>query len=123
MREFHSCSLAVDASGIYAEQDSDTVPGATGDLRSGHASVQVQGHAPVPQVVWPEGQRGVHLGMRESFLPGELPDAPVAVLAEQAALCTAEQAPVRASAEAVEVRTDEADQDRSSPLHPATCCD
>jgi hypothetical protein len=58
--------LAVDAMGVDVEQDDDAVPGAAGNLGGGHARVQGQGHARVPQVVRPPGERG---GFAEAGMP------------------------------------------------------
>lgn len=79
------------------------MPGATGDFPDGHASVQVQRHATVPQVVKPQYQRRVNLGGREGFLAGELPDPPVAALAEQPAPCAAVHVSSRAVVSSVKV--------------------
>jgi hypothetical protein len=51
-------SLAVDAVGVDVEQDDDAVSGAAGNLGGGHARVQRQGHARVPQIVRAPGERG-----------------------------------------------------------------
>jgi len=55
IRLFQSWLVTVDASGVDTEQDRNTVPSAAGDLQSGHASIQVQRHATVPQIVRPQG--------------------------------------------------------------------
>src|SRR5690242_8004533 len=78
--------LAVDAVGVDLEQDGDAVPGAAGDLCSGHARIQGQGHTGVPQVVGPGGERGGVLGGSQRGGAGTGPHGAVgAVLDEPAA--------------------------------------
>ena len=88
---------------IFAQEDRDSMASSPGDLGSGDTGVELQGHAAVPQVVGPGSQRGAGLGRGEGLPPGLLPDASIAALAEHGTTRTAEQAPVRRGAEAVQV--------------------
>ena len=48
---------AVDAFGVDGQEHFDAVSGPLCNLGSWHASVEPQGDAAVPQIVWPPGQR------------------------------------------------------------------
>lgn len=62
----HDLFVAIDALGVGLEQDVDGVAGPVGDLGGVNAGVESEGHAGVPEVVRPRGQRQVHLVWRES---------------------------------------------------------
>src|SRR6202030_290315 len=86
--------LAVDAVGIDLEQDDDAVPGAAGALGGGHPGVQGQGHAGVPQVVGPGGERGGVLGGGQRGGTGIGPHGAVGAVLDEPAAHGLEDAPV-----------------------------
>jgi hypothetical protein len=85
------CLVAVDASGVDPQRDSDTVSGAAGHLGRGHARVEADGDAAVPQIVRAGSQRRCGLGLGERSAAGLLPDPAVDALAEHRAVTTVEQ--------------------------------
>ena len=90
----------------------DAVPGAAGDLGGGHADLQCQRHARVPQVVRPPGERGGLLGGEERGCAGLLPDGTVGAVLDEPAACDEEDPPVGCGAVPLEVVAEHLDQDR-----------
>src|SRR5271166_2824430 len=82
-----------------------------GDVGGGHARVQRQGHAGVPQVVGPPGQRGGVLGGGERGGAGTGPDGAVGAVLDEPAARGAEDPPVGCGAVPLEVVAEQLDQD------------
>src|SRR6478672_9955948 len=66
--------LSVDALGVDAEQDVDTVAGPLGDMGGGHAGVEPQGDRGMPKVVRAPGQRRRVQKWAEGFASCLVPD-------------------------------------------------
>ena len=79
------------------------MPGAAGDLGGGHPRVQRQGHAGVPQVVGPPGERGGLLGGGQRGDASVGPDGAVGAVLDEPAAGGEEDPPVGGGAVPLEV--------------------
>ena len=81
-------------------------------LRGGHPGVQRQGHAGVPQVVGPSGERGGMLGEGQRGGTGTGPQGAVGAVLDEPAAHGLEDAPVGCGAVPLEVGAEQLDKDR-----------
>jgi hypothetical protein len=99
--------LAVDAFGVDAQEDLDTVAGPLGDLGGSDAAVEPEGDCGVPEVVGAAGERRGDLVWSQGQEAGLLPDLGVGGGADGLASFGAEQAAVGGGAEFLDVRLED----------------